>query len=164
MKKIIIKDDGLNGSSNTPSGYKYLGYDGDIFSEKSGATVSVISGNVKYLELLIEGEDDFVDVPTGIPQITILSNDISATISVTRFSAGEYTLDLGVSNILNSPNIFTISDNIPAGISTIRTTTYDQYIDLEVLDSSGNTDFITKSSSTNTIYGYYLTIKFLHIV
>jgi hypothetical protein len=33
MKKIIVKDDGLNGSPNSPSGYKYLGYNGGTFSE-----------------------------------------------------------------------------------------------------------------------------------
>jgi hypothetical protein len=45
MRKTIYKEDGLNGSPNSPTGYKYVGYDGETFSEKSGATVSAIGGD-----------------------------------------------------------------------------------------------------------------------
>jgi hypothetical protein len=43
-RKVILKDNGLNGSSSSPTGYKYLGYDGDIISDKNGSTVSSIGG------------------------------------------------------------------------------------------------------------------------
>ena len=50
---IIFKNNGINELSDTPTGYKYLGYDGESLSEKNGATVSSIGGGfVHYL-----GED-----------------------------------------------------------------------------------------------------------
>jgi hypothetical protein len=44
-RKVIFKDDGINGLSNSPLGYKYVGYDGQVISEKNGATVSAIGGD-----------------------------------------------------------------------------------------------------------------------
>ena len=43
-RKVILKDNGLNGVGNTPTGYSYLGKDGTTLSEKIGATVSVVGG------------------------------------------------------------------------------------------------------------------------
>jgi hypothetical protein len=49
-RKIIYRENGLTGSNNTPGGYKYLGYDGLVLSEKTGATISAIGGG-DYLPL-----------------------------------------------------------------------------------------------------------------
>jgi hypothetical protein len=50
---IIFKNNGINELSDSPTGYKYLGYDDESLSEKNGATVSSIGGGfVHYL-----GED-----------------------------------------------------------------------------------------------------------
>ena len=50
---IIFKNNGINELSDTPTGYKYLGYDDESLSEKNGDTVSSIGGGfVHYL-----GED-----------------------------------------------------------------------------------------------------------
>ena len=50
---IIFKNNGINELSDSPTGYKYLGYDDESLSEKTGATVSSIGGGfVHYL-----GED-----------------------------------------------------------------------------------------------------------
>jgi hypothetical protein len=43
-RKIIFKQDGINNQSNSPSGYIYVGYDGNIISEKVGSTISAIGG------------------------------------------------------------------------------------------------------------------------
>ena len=32
-RKILLKEDGLTGTSNTPSGYRYVGYDGTTVSD-----------------------------------------------------------------------------------------------------------------------------------
>ena len=41
-RKIIYRENGLTGSNNVPDGYKYVGYDGSVLSEKAGATISVV--------------------------------------------------------------------------------------------------------------------------
>jgi hypothetical protein len=51
-KRIILKETDLSLGSNPPAGYKYLGFDDDILSERTGATVSEIS-SYKYIEVLI---------------------------------------------------------------------------------------------------------------
>jgi len=43
-RKVVFRDNGINGLSNSPPGYKYVGYDGQVISEKNGATVSAIGG------------------------------------------------------------------------------------------------------------------------
>jgi hypothetical protein len=45
-RKIILKDSGLNNIGNSPTGYKCVGYDGQVISEKNGATISAIGGGV----------------------------------------------------------------------------------------------------------------------
>jgi hypothetical protein len=53
-RKIILKEDGLNGSGNSPSGYKYLGDNAGTISQKVGPTVSGIGGAVsEYTETIV---------------------------------------------------------------------------------------------------------------
>ncbi len=71
--KIILKDNGLSGQPNSPTGYKYLGYDGETISEKTGATVSSIGGGISILS----------------KAFNLDSTDISGL-------ASQYSLDLGI--------------------------------------------------------------------
>jgi hypothetical protein len=92
MRKTIYKEDGLNGSPNSPTGYKYVGYDGETFSEKSGATVSSIgggssSGSLVYKALLTQSS-------TNAPVATVLENTLGGTVVWTRTDVGEYEATL----------------------------------------------------------------------
>jgi len=49
MKKIVLKDDGFADSPDSPTGYKYIGYDGGSLSQKSGSTITNIVPT--YLEV-----------------------------------------------------------------------------------------------------------------
>ncbi len=71
--KIILKDNGINNAGDSPSGYKYLGFDGESFSEKSGATVSAIGGST-VRRLIIRGFSG-----DGIPGLAIIENTLVAT-------------------------------------------------------------------------------------
>lgn len=44
-RKLILKEDGLNGTPNSPVGYRFIGYDNTTASQKVGATVSSIGGS-----------------------------------------------------------------------------------------------------------------------
>ena len=52
-KRIILKSVDLELGSNPPTGYKFLGFDDDILSERTGATVTPIGGSGSSQELLI---------------------------------------------------------------------------------------------------------------
>jgi hypothetical protein len=45
-RKIVLKENGLSNTPNTPNGYKYLGDDSGNISEKIGATISAIGGSI----------------------------------------------------------------------------------------------------------------------
>lgn len=93
-RKIIYKQNGLSGQPDTPTGYKYLGYDGDSLSEKAGATVSAIGGGgtepytkvVGYIRLDVPYTDDTT--------ITFyeLENTTNGTFTVTRVISGLYQI------------------------------------------------------------------------
>jgi hypothetical protein len=120
MKKIIVKDDGLNGSPNSPSGYKYLGYNGGTFSEKSGSTVSAIGGGSSsgpkvYKALLTQ-------TGTDNPVATILINTLSGEPVWTRFeiapSIQNPTTTIGYNLTLNGE--FLVVSVVTWGSSTIK--------------------------------------------
>jgi len=55
---IILKNSGLTSKGDAPTGYKYIGDDSGIMSEKLGATVSAIgAGNVYTKEVIISLSD-----------------------------------------------------------------------------------------------------------
>ena len=86
MKRLIFKEDGLNGSSNTPSGYRYVGYDGTTISQKSGATVSGIGeSSLPYSVYTAR----FSQSGTASPVVTVYENTIG-NIVWTRLNAGIY--------------------------------------------------------------------------
>lgn len=85
-RKIVLKENGLSGQPNTPSGYKYLGYDNQTLSEKAGPTVSGIGGVVtpnyiEYKSLLTQSG-------TASPTANVLVNTLSGTWSYS--SVGSY--------------------------------------------------------------------------
>ena len=97
-RKILLKEDGLTGTSNTPSGYRYVGYDGTTVSEKAGATVSSIGGGSLgykiYSALLTQ-------TGTNAPVATVLENTLSGTPVWSRFGTGDYRLTLTSEFTLN---------------------------------------------------------------
>ena len=52
-RKIILKDDGLNGAGSAPTGYSFFGKNGSTLSEKVGATVSGVGGGSDYTEAIV---------------------------------------------------------------------------------------------------------------
>ena len=60
-RKIILKQDGLSGSIQAPSGYKYIGYSGATFSEKLGATISSIGGGSLGLSGVLSQDNIMLD-------------------------------------------------------------------------------------------------------
>ena len=100
-RKIIYKENGLTGTNNTPGGYKYLGYDGLVLSEKAGATISAIGGG-DYLPLTggslsgaltIQGTalyDGFAgfELFSDEPRITLIDSSFTEY----RFENGEITI------------------------------------------------------------------------
>ena len=86
-RRVIYKENGFLGSPNTPTGYKYLGYDGTTLSEKTGATVSAVGGVYKVYTAVL------TQTGTNPPVATILENTLGFVPgwSYTGFG-GNYTL------------------------------------------------------------------------
>jgi hypothetical protein len=90
-RKIILKDNGINNQTDAPSGYKYLGYDDQDISEKSGATVSAIGGSTLPYTIY---SCTLIQTGTNDPVATVLENTLSGTPVWTRTSTGLYYLTL----------------------------------------------------------------------
>ena len=99
-KRIIFKENGLSSSGVVPDGYKMIGYDANILSEKTGATISFVNGYggggsqswVSYTANLSQSG-------TGNPSVTVFENSIGEIVW-TRLSTGLYkgTLSNAFSN------------------------------------------------------------------
>jgi len=61
-RRLVFKESGLNSTANTPNGFRFVGYDGTVISEKWGATVSPI-GSALY------GYENFVEVDISSSEI-----------------------------------------------------------------------------------------------
>lgn len=86
-RKIVLKEDGLTGTSNTPSGYKYLGDSGGDISQKVGGTVSVIGGGSALAYSSYIGK--FSQLGTDAPVVTVYENNIGSIVW-TRVGTGSY--------------------------------------------------------------------------
>ena len=87
-RKIILKDNGLDGIGDTPSGYKYIGDSNGDISEKVGATISSIGGNsetfkttlnqatVRTLNSANSGYGVELLPPPGVGKAYLISNPI----------------------------------------------------------------------------------------
>lgn len=73
---IIFKNNGINELSSSPTGYKFIGYDGEVISEKSGATVSSIGGgsSVNYTEY----KALITQTSTSAPTASVLNNTLGS--------------------------------------------------------------------------------------
>jgi hypothetical protein len=105
-RKIILREDGLSGSPNTPSGYKFIGDSEGSISEKVGATVSAIGGSggvqpLRYKALLTQNDED-------APVATVLENTLGLVLWE-YVSVGNYKFLL--SDILINKTIHLIQDN-----------------------------------------------------
>ena len=95
---IIFKNNGINELSNSPSGYKYLGYDGESLSEKSGATVSAIGGSSPYTTYKAT-----ILASSGVITATVFENTTGSTVTFTRTTTGIWTL---INEFGNNPSKF----------------------------------------------------------
>lgn len=136
-KRLILKENGLAGSSNAPDGYKYLGDDGGNISEKVGATATPIGG-LQTQRFVFRGFFDDPINPTGVQQNTIL--DDNGNIAVINFSNPlSNTLNLqftfvDTTILMNKLNIqFTHYSN-----SDSETITVDQNNSSIIIETSGN--------------------------
>lgn len=118
-RKIILKEDGLTGSTNAPSGYRYVGYNGSIPAEKYGATVSPIGGIGIYLAR-------FTTNGTNNPSVSVFQNTTGQDLTWTRVSTGVYRAFVSGSNdnanlnwFIGDTNWFTYNPVLSATGSTI---------------------------------------------
>jgi hypothetical protein len=90
MKRIIFKESGLDNLSLPPNGYRYVGYDDVIISEKFGATISPIggSGSQDLESVLSEGNT------TGGNNIVLSDGDVINSAS----GGGQLDLRYGADN------------------------------------------------------------------
>jgi hypothetical protein len=80
-RRIIYKQNGLSGTS--PNGYKYVGFDGDIFSEITGTSISIIGGGIsgnryKYIsgnKTTLENAQDIIDAYDYAKTVTLSSTE-----------------------------------------------------------------------------------------
>jgi hypothetical protein len=87
-RKIILKEDGLAGSGNSPSGYSYLGKNGSTLSEKIGATVSEVGGQSNTFINLVDISTISWDYSSGInAKVTLGGN---RNLSITGATNGDY--------------------------------------------------------------------------
>jgi hypothetical protein len=109
-KRIILKETDLSLGGNPPAGYKYLGFDDDILSERTGATVSGI-GSVGYKVYTALLSQSGTDAPTAI----VLENTIGVSPAFIRDGAGSYrfSFDLAIDEykLFYSINNFDINSN-----------------------------------------------------
>lgn len=86
-RKIILSNNGMSGTSNAPTGYKYLGYDNETISEKNGATVSAIGGSSNnmrvYKAMLSQGG-------TNAPTSNVRINELGVTVTFQYVGVGGY--------------------------------------------------------------------------
>jgi len=90
-KKIILKENGLVGSSTTPSGYKFIGDNDGNISQKVGATVSEIGGISGYSEMKIG-----VSQPTFDSNLVVTTffNNTGETLEFVRYGIGYYAAEI----------------------------------------------------------------------
>ena len=89
-RRIIMKQDGLANQPTAPSGYKYIGFDGDTFSEKTSDTVSGIGGSTAMVYTATITQSDGSD-----PVATEGVNTTGTTITFARTAQGTYTITAG---------------------------------------------------------------------
>jgi len=95
MRRAIYKQNGLSGTS--PSGYKYVGFDVDTFSEITGTTVSAIGGSsknyIEYVGLLSQSG-------TNAPTLITLVNELGSSPTPSYLGPGFYRISFGDNTIL----------------------------------------------------------------
>lgn len=90
-RKILLRESGLLNSGNTPTGYRYIGYDSDVISEKFGSTVSSIGGGslqgTNYIYVMADG--------TPIENASELQSAYNFTKTQTPSITNRYTVIVG---------------------------------------------------------------------
>ena len=123
-RKIILKEDGI-GDSNAPSGYRYVGYYGTTFSERSSSELSFlkttgVSGDYLPLAGGTMSGDIFMSPTT---QIKSSSGAASISLENTTFSISKTSNFKGVTY---STGLYSVSQGTFLSSSTV--TEYNYYI------------------------------------
>lgn len=92
MRKVVFRENGISNTSDTPIGYKFLGYVGESLSEKRGATISVVGGG-----------------GGGNLSSTLLSGNLSGTSSI--FMQGTDLININTTATASAGVIFSESNN-----------------------------------------------------
>lgn len=160
-KKIILKEGGLNGAV-APSGFKFLGLDGNDLSLKTGVTVSRVGGDesLLYKEIdipftkenleriwdgyeLVEGQEGKL---IDLERIQIISNVTAGPFpgSISSFGGGAPQMDIILAKTTNEGHIKTLSYTSPTGLSSGMLDTFEQeYYDDDI------DDFVVVATYTN---------------
>lgn len=141
--RIILKSNGINTTSDSPTGYKYVGYDGEIISEKSGATVSAITD---------KGYKEFVakvyQSSTASPTFTVLENTIGS-ISYNYLGVGQYQLFL-TNGFPTSKTVINIQESVEQENQTARV--YNPNNDQIIIETSLNSVFSDDRLTGNSLF------------
>ena len=86
---VILKQDGITNQPAAPTGYKYIGFEGDTFSEKTGATVSGVGGGgsvgyTEYRALITQSGAD------NAPTASVLNDTLGVSGSWSYVTQGVY--------------------------------------------------------------------------
>ena len=85
--KHILKTNGLVNQPDAPTGYKFVGFEGETYSEKTTDTISGIGGSTAmvYVAGLVQGGTSDPSASEGV-------NTTGSTITFTRTTQGTYTI------------------------------------------------------------------------
>jgi hypothetical protein len=139
---IIFKDNGIISLGNSPTGYKYVGYDNGSLSEKNGATVSSIGGSVG--KLLVRGFSGD-DPGSATTMVNTLTDSGGSPITVNYTGSSGASLKINLSDVTISRNnslVFVSMEQITAG----QPTAYSVSSGVITIDWNGNIDDYYKVS------------------
>lgn len=87
---VIYKTDGLTNTTDAPTGYKYVGFEGDTFSEKTTNTISGVGGSTAlvYTANIIQSDGSAPVASVGV-------NTTGTTLTFARTGQGTYTITAG---------------------------------------------------------------------
>ena len=151
--KIILKENGMLNTGNAPTGYKYLGYNGETISEKNGATISSIGG----------GSYNFNNGVTSSLGNVRLGGSFSSSINVGTDNTGMYGFNITAGSPPDWDGWYSNLDLNAAGNTTLKSFDYwtdkkselylsveESYGGLVVSDNTGNSgDYYNTSLIVN---------------
>lgn len=135
MKKIILKENGLGGSDSPPTGYKYIGDELGVVSQKVGLTTSAIGGGGSSLPYKVYTAT-VTQTSTDAPVSVVLQNTFDSLPTWSYFSDGIYQLVFAPGTFTDQDKVWIYSDT-RGGEAVIKigaTPINDSTIQFNVLD------------------------------